>query len=294
MTEGLILKGIGGFYYIETENGIIECSARGKFRKTGISPCAGDKVKIIIEENGTGVIDEILPRKNYLVRPSSSNIDNLFIVVSITDPTPDTLIIDKTICAAELNKIEPFVVITKQDLCDNSNKIDEFKQIYDKAGVTCIPISTQTGEGLAKIKEQLKGKISVLTGNSGVGKSTLLNALFPDLFLETGEISQKLGRGRHTTRQTELFKIDENSYVADTPGFSTFDVERYKITETDELFHAFREFNKYFGQCKFTSCAHICEKGCEILKAVEDDEISRSRHQSYVTIYQEIKDKKQW
>lgn len=294
MTEGLILKGIGGFYYIETENGIVECSARGKFRKTGISPCAGDNVKIEIEENGTGVIVEILPRKNYLVRPASSNIDNLFIVASIASPTPDTLIIDKTICAAEINKIEPYIVITKQDLCDDDSKIEDFKQIYNKAGVTCIPVSTKTGEGLSQIKDLLKNKISVLTGNSGVGKSTLLNALFPDFFLETGEISQKLGRGRHTTRQTELFKIDEKSYVADTPGFSTFDVERYKITETDELFHAFREFGDYFGHCKFTSCAHICEKGCAILKAVEEGKISRSRHQNYITIYQEIKDKKQW
>ncbi|WP_200814930.1 ribosome small subunit-dependent GTPase A [Scatolibacter rhodanostii] len=294
MIEGLILKGIGGFYYIETVEGIYECSVRGKFRKTGISPCAGDHVKILTEEDQTGVIDEILPRKNSLVRPAVANIDNLFIIVSLVDPSPDTLMIDKTIAAAEMNQIEPIIVITKNDLCEGEDKLTELKKIYDKAGVPCLVVSALENQGLNEIHERLKGKISALTGNSGVGKSTLLNALFPAFYLETGEISRKLGRGRHTTRQVELYKIEENSYVADTPGFSTFDVAKYDMTSLDELFHGFREFEEYFGQCKFTSCSHTCEKGCTILQAVEEGNISVSRHQSYKVIYQEIKDNKPW
>ncbi len=294
MTEGLILKGIGGFYYVETEKGIYECSARGKFRKTGISPSVGDRVEILTDGKDKGVIDAILPRKNVLVRPAVANIDNLLIVVSMINPYPDTLMMDKTIAVADINGITPLVVITKGDLCEDMQRAEEIKEIYDRAGVPCVMASGVTHEGLDFVRTALQGKISALTGNSGVGKSTLLNAVFPQFYLETGEVSQKLGRGRHTTRQVELYKIAEGSYVADTPGFSTFDIERYQLTDTDELFTGFREFADYFGQCKFTSCSHICEKGCKIVEAVEKGEISASRHQSYAAIYQEIKENKPW
>ena len=288
--EGLVRKGIGGFYTVETPEGIYTCTARGKFRKARISPYAGDRVRILGEEDGTGALEEILPRKNFLVRPPIANIDQLFIVTSLRDPSPDPLILDKTIAAAELEQIAPVLVLTKTDLDDAS----PLQEIYSVAGIPCFAVSSVTGEGVDQVGALLEGRISAFTGNSGVGKSTLLNALFPDLQLKTGEISQKLGRGRHTTREVELYKLEGGGYVADTPGFSTFDIERYRMTDKEKLAFGFREFAPYLGQCQFSSCSHTCEKGCAVLRAVEEGEIAPSRHRSYVAMYQEIKDVKQW
>ena len=288
--EGLVRKGIGGFYTVETPEGFFTCTARGRFRKARISPYAGDRVRILGEEDGTGALEEILPRRNFLVRPPLANLDQLFIVSSLRDPYPEPLIIDKTIAVAELEGIQPALVLTKTDLEDASS----LKAIYDLAGVPCLVVSSVTGEGVDQVRKLLVGKVSAFTGNSGVGKSTLLNALFPQLELKTGEISQKLGRGRHTTREVELYKLEDGGYVADTPGFSTFEIERYRLTEKERLVHGFREFEPYLGQCQFTSCSHTCEKGCAILQAVGEGKIARSRHESYCTMYQEIKDVKQW
>jgi ribosome biogenesis GTPase len=242
------------------------------------------------EEDGTGALEEILPRRNFLVRPPLANLDQLFIVSSLREPYPEPLIIDKTIAVAELEGIQPALVLTKTDLEDASS----LKAIYDLAGVPCLVVSSVTGEGVDQVRKLLAGKVSAFTGNSGVGKSTLLNALFPQLELKTGEISQKLGRGRHTTREVELYKLEDGGYVADTPGFSTFEIERYRLTEKERLVYGFREFEPYLGQCQFTSCSHTCEKGCAILQAVEEGKIARSRHESYCAMYQEIKDVKQW
>lgn len=288
--NGFVRKGIGGFYYVETSQGLYTCTARGKFRRERISPYAGDRVKITAEEDMTGSLDEILPRKNFLVRPPVANIDRLFIVSSVREPSPDTLIIDKTIAAAEMREIEPVLVLTKTDLEDAVR----LKEIYDRAGIRCCIVSSVTGDGVEAVRELLEGCISAFTGNSGVGKSTLLNAVFPDFALKTAEISQKLGRGRHTTREVELYKIGEASYVADTPGFSTFDIERYQITDKENLVYGFREFLPYLGECQFTSCSHTCEKGCAVLQAVKEGAVPQSRHDSYVAMYQEIKDVKQW
>lgn len=288
--EGLVRKGIGGFYTVETPEGIYTCTARGKFRKARISPYAGDRVRILGEEDGTGALEEILPRKNFLVRPPIANIDQLFIVTSLRDPSPDPLILDKTIAAAELEQIAPVLVLTKTDLDDASS----LQEIYSVAGIPCFAVSSVTGEGVDQVGALLEGRISAFTGNSGVGKSTLLNALFPDLQLKTGEISQKLGRGRHTTREVELYKLEGGGYVADTPGFSTFDIERYRMTDKEKLAFGFREFAPYLGACQFSSCSHTCEKGCAVLQAVEEGKIPRSRHESYCTMYQEVKDVKQW
>lgn len=288
--EGLVRKGIGGFYTVETPEGFFTCTARGRFRKARISPYAGDRVRILGEEDGTGALEEILPRRNFLVRPPLANLDQLFIVSSLRDPYPEPLIIDKTIAVAELEGIQPALVLTKTDLEDASS----LKAIYDLAGVPCLVVSSVTREGVDQVRKLLAGKVSAFTGNSGVGKSTLLNALFPQLELKTGEISQKLGRGRHTTREVELYKLEDGGYVADTPGFSTFEIERYRLTEKERLVYGFREFEPYLGKCQFTSCSHTCEKGCAILQAVEEGKIARSRHESYCAMYQEIKDVKQW
>lgn len=289
--KGYLLKGVGGFYYVEGEDGrIYECKARGIFRKRKMSPYAGDRVILTVEEDGTGTIEEIEPRKNQLIRPPVANIDQLFIVVSVREPSPSTLIIDKIIAAAENKGIEPVLVISKADLEDAG----WLCEIYDKAGIPCIPISSVTGEGVEKVREMLCGKISAFTGNSGVGKSTLLNCVDPRLALETGEISQKLGRGRHTTRQVELLHLPGGGYVADTPGFSSMDLERYELVRKEDLPHCFREFAPYLGECRFTSCSHTCEKGCAVLEAVKEGKIASSRHESYVAMYQEVKDVKEW
>lgn len=288
--QGFVRKGIGGFYYVEADGKLYTCTARGKFRKERISPYAGDRVRITIEPDGNGSLDEIFPRKNFLVRPPVANLDSLFVVTSVCDPAPVALLLDKTIAAAEVRGIEPVLVLTKTDLQDGS----AWGEIYRRAGIPCLTVSSETGEGVEEVRRLLTGKISAFTGNSGVGKSTLLNALFPEFELRTGEISQKLGRGRHTTREVELYPIGENSYVADTPGFSTFDIERYHLTDKEQLVFGFREFVPYLDQCQFASCSHTCEKGCAVLQAVKDGKISRSRHESYVSMYQEIKDVKQW
>ncbi len=288
--EGLLRKGVGGFYYVETAYGTYTCKARGKFRKERITPYAGDRVLLSEQEDGTGWIDEILPRKNFLVRPPVANIDRLFIIVSTQTPYPDPLMIDKTIAAAELKSIEPVVVFTKSDL----ELAEELEQVYRQAGILTLCVSSVTGEGVEEVRKLLFGCVSAFTGNSGAGKSTLLNALFPEFSLKTGEVSEKLGRGRHTTREVELYEIGEGSYVADTPGFSTFDIQRYEMADKDQLVYGFREFLPFLDQCLFSSCSHTCEKGCAVLRAVEEGKISSSRMESYRVMYEEIKDVKQW
>ena len=288
--NGIIIKITGGFYYVEANSCIYECKARGIFRKRGNSPLVGDRVEISVPDDDSYCsIDSIDKRKNSLVRPALANLDTLVIVSSVVEPTVNTYIIDKMICAAVDKGIEPIVVFSKTDL----KSCDEYLEIYRKSGIKAIEYSSVTNKGLDEIKDLLNGKISAFSGNTGVGKSTLLNALFPQLELKTGEISDKLGRGKHTTRTVELFKCF-GGYVADTPGFSTVDLDRYEIIKKDELQHCFPEFEDYIGECKFTSCAHICEKGCEVIEAVKNGLISKSRHENYVRMYNEVKDLKDW
>lgn len=288
--NGIITKITGGFYYVEADTCLYECKARGVFRKRGCTPLVGDYVTIDVPEgDGYCSVVSIKERKNSLVRPALANLDVLIIVSSVVEPAVNTYIIDKMICAAVDKGIEPVVVFSKTDL----SPCDEYLEIYRKAGIRAIEYSSVTNKGLEEIKEVLKSGISAFSGNSGVGKSTLLNALFPELSLKTGEISDKLGRGRHTTRTVELFKCYDG-YVADTPGFSTVDLDRYEIIRKDDLQYCFPEFSDYIGECKFTSCAHVCEKGCAVIEAVENGIIPVSRHESYVRMYNEVKDLKDW
>lgn len=287
--KGVIVKAISGFYYVEVADKIYECKARGVFRKESNTPLVGDLVVISIPDSGYPVIDEIKERKNFLVRPPVANIDTLIVVCSTVSPSPNYKVIDKMISTAVYNDITPVVVISKSDIKSG----EEIYSIYNQAGIKTIIYSAKTGEGLEKIYSLLPNKITAFIGNSGVGKSTLLNKLFPDLDLKTGEVSEKLGRGRHTTRTVELMKI-KNGYVIDTPGFSTMQLEKYSITDKTQLQYTFPEFDDYLGQCKFISCSHTCEKGCAILQKVEEGIIPKSRHNSYVEMYNEIKDIKEW
>ncbi len=287
--DGIIIKGIGGFYYVEAAGEIYECKARGVFRKSGIKPLAGDRVTISINENAENTIDEIHERCSVFQRPPVANVDRLFIVSSVCEPKPVLLIIDRLTALAATKGIEPIVVFTKNDL----ENADEYVDIYTRAGIKSFAVSCVTGDGVDLVRAELKNHISAFCGNSGVGKSSLLNVIDPELALKTGEISDKLGRGRHTTRHSELFKV-EGGYVADTPGFSSFDAEETEIILKDDLPYAFKEFEDYLGQCKFTSCLHMKDKGCRIIQAVEDGDIPVSRHESYCAMMEQAKNIKEW
>lgn len=300
--EGIIIKGIGGFYYVEADGQVYECRGRGTLRgrggkaaSAGITPLAGDRCVISVYENGLASLDRILERRNFLMRPPVANLDNLFIVVSACEPQPNALTVDRFVSLAEHKGIEPVLVLTKLDKASDEG----FGDIYRKAGFTVIDADYGGNEQerqafLDAIREIMRDKISAFAGNTGVGKSTLLNALCPALERETGETSRKLGRGRHTTRETELFTLDFGGRIADTPGFSSFDSEFSEIVYKEDLPDTFREFAQYVGQCRFTGCSHTCEKGCEVLAAVERGEIAPSRHADYVTLYNEVKDIKEW
>lgn len=290
MQKGKIIKAISGFYYVDTGNEVITCRARGKFRNNNLTPLVGDDVEFTVGDNNEASVEKVLERKNELVRPPLANLDNLFIIASVVDPKINTLIIDRLIAIAEYKGIEPILVITKVDLDDNYY---EYKSIYENAGFKVIVCDNTTGSGAHEVLELMKGKISAFTGNTGVGKSTLLNNIFPSLNLQTGETSRKLGRGKHTTRHSELF-IVEGGYIADTPGFSSLDFEKCESISKDELPYCFREFEEYLGTCKFSTCSHTTDKGCGILQAVEDGKISKTRHDSYVSMYNDVKNIKEW
>ena len=289
-TTGLIIKGIGGFYYVEAADSVLECRARGIFRKNGQTPLAGDRVKVSLPETGMPMVDAILPRKNSLIRPPVSNLDRLFIVISVCDPGPNTLVVDKLISIAEHKGIEAVAVINKADLSDPQ----ELARIYRMAGIPVCVVSAQTGEGIGQVRELLTDRICAFTGNSGVGKSSLLNRLDARLGLATGDISKKLGRGRHTTRQVELYRQENGGYLADTPGFSSLDLQRCETVLAGELAGCFREFAPFVTSCQFTSCSHTGEKGCAVKAAVEEGRIHPSRYRSYVELYQAVKNIKEW
>ena len=284
-----IIKGIGGFYYVRTAAGIVECKARGHFRNKKMKPFVGDFVRIGIHENAENTIDEILPRKNKLIRPPVSNIDNLIIVAGMVTPAPNTFVIDKLCAVCELKGIEPMILFNKTDLEDG----EALAAIYRNAGFTSFAVSAKTGAGVEQIKPLLAGKTSVFTGNSGAGKSSLLNKLDASLSLQTGEVSEKLGRGRHTTRQCEIFSLCGGE-VVDTPGFSSLEIEKLQTVLKEDLQFCFREFEPFLNECRFTGCAHMKEKGCAVKKALEEGKIEPSRYESYRMLYEQVKHIKEW
>lgn len=290
--QGLIVKALGGFYYVKTTQALFECRARGKFRKIEQTPLVGDEVEISPTEEGKGYVTRILPRRNFLVRPPLANIDRLILVTSIDEPAPNTLVLDKLIAIAEHKEIDPAVVITKADLQKDQAVV--FADIYRGCGFDVFVVSNETGEGVDQVRAYLQGKLSAFCGNSGVGKSSLLNRIDERLQLETAHISQKLGRGRHTTRHVELYELPEGGYIADTPGFSSVDLERCEVILKDQLQYCFREFEEYIPQCKFTGCSHTCEKGCAVIRAVEEGKIPISRHENYRALYEDAKNIKEW
>lgn len=288
---GTIIKALSGFYYVDVgaEQEPITCRGRGKLRHQKITPLVGDHVAITVTEDGTGMVDEVLPRSNQFQRPMVANMDQLVILASGAIPVTDPFLIDRMVSLAEYKGCQPIICFNKCDL----EPATQLVELYQKAGFQSFAISAQTGEGLEQLLGVLDGKISAFTGNSGVGKSSVLNALCPQFGLKVGQVSEKLGRGRHTTRHVELFRVG-GGLVADTPGFSAFDVEQMELIPKEELANTFREFRPYLEQCRFVGCAHVKERGCAVREAVDNGVIAPSRYQSYVRLYDQVKSRPQW
>lgn len=288
---GTIIKALSGFYYVDVgaEQEPITCRGRGKLRHQKITPLVGDHVAITVTEDGTGMVDEVLPRSNQFQRPMVANMDQLVILASGAIPVTDPFLIDRMVSLAEYKGCQPIICFNKCDL----EPATQLVELYQKAGFQSFAISAQTGEGLDQLLGVLDGKISAFTGNSGVGKSSVLNALCPQFGLKVGQVSEKLGRGRHTTRHVELFRVG-GGLVADTPGFSAFDVEQMELIPKEELANTFREFRPYLEQCRFVGCAHVKERGCAVREAVDNGAIAPSRYQSYVRLYDQVKSRPQW
>lgn len=287
---GLITKATGGFYYVTVETKLFECRARGVFRKNDVHPLVGDHVKIEVLSEEKGQVAEILPRKNELVRPPLANLDTFVVVTSVADPLPNHFNIDKMMAIACHKNIQPMLVITKSDL----GSAQELEEIYGGIGIPVFTVTDKNDEGIDQIRAALSHGISAFSGNTGVGKSSLLNRIDSRLALQTGETSQKLGRGRHTTRHVQLYPIGEDGYIADTPGFSAVELERYEVIFKEELAGCFPEFAEFDGLCKFTGCSHTVEKGCAVLQAVKEGKIHPSRHSNYCRLYENAKKIKEW
>lgn len=288
--KGRIRKALSGFYYVDAEGTEYTCRARGKFRREGMSPLVGDWVEIQDLGDGTGVVDAILPRRNFFTRPAVANIDQLVVIASGAIPKTDPFLIDRVAAIAALKDCQVVVVLNKCDL----DPADDLFQIYTTSGFPTIRVSAQTGEGLESLKRQITGKLSAFTGNSGVGKSSILNALDPEFHLQVGEVSDALGRGRHTTRHVELYHLACGAEVVDSPGFSSFETEELNLELKHHLPETFREFQPYLDSCRFVGCSHTKEKGCAVLEAVKRGQIQKSRHNSYLRLYEELKPLKDW
>lgn len=289
-TTGTIIKAISGFYYVAVGDKVFECKARGSFRQSKISPIVGDRVSILLLSQNSGVVESVLPRKNCLSRPAIANIDKLIIVSSYKNPSPDLYMIDRLTAIAVFNGIMPVIVFNKSDTGDFS----ELERIYKNAGFKTYVVSAKHLDSLSELKHEFENCVCAMAGNSGVGKSSLLNSLFGNLNLKTGDVSIALGRGKHTTRHTQLFSVSSGGFVADTAGFSSIDQVNNQLEFKKNLPNCFTDFLPYLDFCKFTSCSHICEKGCGLIAAVECGNVEKTRHQSYMRMADELKSINSW
>ena len=290
MSRGRIEKALSGFYYVNTGAETLQCRARGKFRREGVSPLVGDRVEVRELGGGEGFVEAIEERRNVFSRPAAANIDQLVILASAAIPVTEPYLIDRIASIAAVKGCDVLLCLNKCDL----DPAEELYSIYSRSAIPVLRISAETGEGLDALRQAIAGKLNAFTGNSGVGKSSVLNALLPELHLPVGEVSKALGRGRHTTRHVELFPLGGGTYVIDTPGFSSFDTEEMDLELKEHLPETFPEFAPYVNDCRFTGCTHTKEKGCRVLQAVKDGDIPASRHRSYLRLFQELKDVQPW
>lgn len=286
---GRIVRSISGFYDVVLPTGTVTCQARGILRKEGMTPLTGDMVRVVMQR-GKGMIQQVLPRKNSFIRPAVANVDALLIFAANVNPVTEPFLIDRVTAIAGNKGVESILCVNKTDL----DEAEELCGIYSHAGFRVIATSAQTGAGIGELRRALQGKLTAFTGNSGVGKSSILNRLCPELKLPTGEVSEKLGRGRHTTRHVELFSLDHETFVMDTPGFSSFDTDQMDVILKENLQYAFPDFGPWLGQCQFHDCSHRREPGCAVRQAAEKREIEQSRYDSYLRLYEKAAQYKEW
>lgn len=290
MADGVISKALSGFYYVSYEGGLLECKARGRFRLDGTSPLVGDKVQCSLDQHGKGRIDKVEPRRNWFIRPAVANIDAMVFVAANTNPVTDPFLVDRvSVIAADAD--------CQLILCINKADIDPGDQLYSTftaAGFPVVRTSAETGQGMEELRAAIDGKICAFTGNSGVGKSSILNKLLPGAAIPTGAVSEKLGRGKHTTRHVELYSLGGGTYVADTPGFASFDVEMMNPIPKEQLQYDFIDFAPYLGRCRFNDCAHLKEPGCAVTQALDQGKLMPSRYRSYVRLYELSAQHKSW
>ena len=289
LRTGRIIRSISGFYDVQTPKGMVTCRARGILRRGNQSPLTGDMVEITVER-GKGMVEKILPRKNCFVRPAVANMDALVVFAANVNPVTEPFLIDRVAAIAGDQEVQVYLCVNKCDL----DPAQDLVKIYTHAGFPMIRASAETGEGVEELRELIRGKLVAFTGNSGVGKSSILNRLCPELALPTGEVSEKLGRGRHTTRHVELYDLGEDTFVADIPGFSSFDTDQMDVILKENLQYAFPDFGKYIGKCQFHDCSHRREPGCAVRTALEAGEIEPTRYDSYLRLYEKAAQIKQW
>ena len=286
---GRILRSLSGFYDVQTPEGLVTCRGRGSLRKNHQIPLTGDMVELTVEK-GKGMVEKILPRRNCFVRPAVANVDALVVFAANVNPVTEPFLIDRVAAIAGDQGVEVILCINK---CDLDPALD-LTRIYRNAGFTAISASAETGQGVEELRKLLQGKLTAFTGNTGVGKSSMLNQLCPSLGLATGEVSEKLGRGRHTTRHVELYQLDAETYVADTPGFSSFDTDQMDVILKENLQYAFPDFGAYVGACQFHDCSHRQEPGCAVRAALAEGKIESSRYDSYLKLYEKASQIKLW
>ena len=290
MADGVISKALSGFYYVSYEGGLLECKARGRFRLDGTSPLVGDRVQCSLDQHGKGRIDKVEPRRNWFIRPAVANMDAMVFVAANTNPVTDPFLVDRvSVIAADAD--------CQLILCINKADIDPGDQLYSTftaAGFPVVRTSAETGQGMEELRAAIDGKICAFTGNSGVGKSSILNKLLPGAAIPTGAVSEKLGRGKHTTRHVELYSLGGGTYVADTPGFASFDVEMMNPIPKEQLQYDFIDFEPYLGRCRFNDCAHLKEPGCAVTQALDQGKLMPSRYRSYVRLYELSAQHKSW